>query len=259
MLPQRYQVEHVLGASRQEDQSWSYWVDAEHKLAHVRLGPLGQGCAQQLQEILVRLREEGVRGLILDLRWCPGGYLDQAVEVAGLFLKNGEIARVKRRAGPVRERSYTCQQEGVFVETPLVVLVNAETSGGAELIAAALQDHQRAVVCGQRTVGKGSVQDQVHLEVGRLGMMLTSGSFVRPSGKNLHRFPDSKESDDWGVRPEPDQEWPVSSDFSKALRQWWLLYSLRPGGSTERLPLDDPSADPQREFALTTLRSLVAR
>lgn len=256
LLPQRYQVEHVLGAQRQDNQGWSYWLDAREKLAHVRLGALGQGCSRQLREVLTRLEEEGARGLVLDLRWCPGGYMDEAVEVARLFLKEGMIARIKRRTGKERERLYACLQPGPFLETPLVILVNAETSGGGELISAALQDHKRAVVCGQRTVGKGNAQDQVILEVGHLGMMLTTSHFLRPSGKNLHRFPDSKDSDDWGVRPEQELECPVSADFSKALRRSWLLHSLRPGGSTERLPLDDPTADPQREAALAALREL---
>ncbi len=215
------------------------------------LGSLGKGCAHDLGEVLNRLREDGLHGLVLDLRWCPGGYLTEAVDVASLFLRDGMIATVKTR---VREdESYRCKDPGQFVDLPVVVLVNGETSGGAELIAAALQDHKRAVVVGQRTLGKASVQTPLHLNVSQVGLRLTTGTFVRPSGKNLHRFPDSKEDDDWGVSPDPDHECRVSADLAQSLRQWWLLQTLRPGGSTERLPLDDPLADPQRQAAVEAL------
>jgi hypothetical protein len=142
-----------------------------------------------------------------------------------------------------------------YRDLPMVVLVNGDTSGGAELIAAALQDHKRALVVGQRTLGKGSVQIPLMLGLAGLGMKLTSGTFLRPCGKNLHRFPESKPEDDWGVQPSPDCEFRISTDLNRQLRQWWLLHSLRPGTSLERLPLDDPRADTPREVALQTLRA----
>ncbi len=258
LTPQRYEVEYVLGVQREEDQTWNYWVDPTGKLAHVRLTNFGRGSAQQLGEVLERLQEEGVRGLILDLRWCPGGYLVEAVDVAKLFLPEGNlvIAQVQGRNSRKNQPPEMTVEPGPFSRTPLVVLVNGETVGGAELIAAALQDHKRGVICGQRTVGKGSVQEQVGINP-MMGMKLTAGIFLRPSGKGLQRFPQSKDSDDWGVCPERELELPVSADFSKALRCWWLLQSLRPAGSNERLPLDDPSWDPQREVALQALRELV--
>src|SRR5262249_21973686 len=123
--------------------------------------------------------------------------------------------------------------------------------------AAALQDHKRAVIAGQRTLGKGSIQNQQALPIPNLGLKLTTGTFIRASGKNLHRFPDSKPGDDWGVRPEPKFEFRVSADVSRQLREWWLLQSLRPGSRNEALPLDDPSADPQRRAALQALLGML--
>ncbi len=84
-------------------------------------------------------------------------------------------------------------------------------------------------------------------------MKLTTGTFLRPNGKNLHRFPDSKETEDWGVRPDPGLEMRLSADLSRQLKQWWLWQTLRPGPSTEALPLDDPENDPQRQTALAAL------
>src|SRR5205807_920078 len=157
---------------------------------------------------------------------------------------------------------------GSFTNFPVVVLVNGETTGGAELIAAVLQDNRRAVVAGQRTRGKASVQRKFSLagEVGalpltvpiaNLELKLTTGILIRPSGRNLNRFADSTPADDWGVRPEPRFEFAVSEALGRQLQQWWQFQSLRPGSDNGTLPLDDPAADPQRQAALQTLLHLL--
>ncbi len=133
----------------------------------------------------------------------------------------------------------------------MVVLVNGETSGGAELIAAALQDHKRAVVVGQRTLGKASVQQPLQNPPPGVQLKLTAGTFYRPSGKNLHRFPESKPGDDWGVKP--DVEFRVSPQLGRQLKAWWEAQTLRPGPSLERLPLDDLSNDAQLRAAVDTV------
>jgi hypothetical protein len=83
-----------------------------------------------------------------------------------------------------------------------------------------------------------------------MGMKLTSGTFVRPSGKNLHRFPESTATDDWGVRPDEEMEFRVSPELNRQLRAWWQEVTLRPGSSRERLALDDPGADAPQQAAL---------
>jgi carboxyl-terminal processing protease len=254
---QHFRPETILGVARRDDNTWEYLVDRKRRLAHVRVAALARGSADELQTVVRRLNDEGLNGLILDLRWCPGGFLDEAVETARLFLGDGTVATVKARQKD--DVVYRGKGEGAFLDFPVVVLVNGETSGGAELIAAALEDHHRALVAGQRTLGKASVQTPLHLGVGTGGMKLTSGTFCRPSGKNLHRFPDSKPDDDWGVRPDPRLEFRVSVELGRTLKQWWLQQTLRPGESTERLPLDDPTADPQRQEALRALTAEVAR
>jgi C-terminal peptidase prc len=247
---ERYHVETVLGVRRDEYNAWEYWADENRRIAHVRLTQLGRGTALELCGVVRRLKSNGLAGLILDLRWCPGGYLDEAVDVARLFLNAGTIATVHCRGRP--DVSHRGDGRRAILDVPMVVLVNGDTMGGAELIVAALQDYHRAVVVGQRTRGKASVQTQVHLEVPQAGLKLTSGTFLRPNGKNLHRFPDSRDRDDWGVCP--DFEFRVSPDLDGRLKQWWQQMTLRPGRSTERIPLDDPAADPCRGAALEALR-----
>jgi carboxyl-terminal processing protease len=254
----RYSPETVLGVLRDDDHSWYYFADPERRIAHVRIASLSRGTASELRSVLEKLQEQKLGGLILDLRWCPGGFLDEATKTAELFLGECTIATVKGRESDelfLEKVVYRAANQKPFADFPMLVLVNGETSGGAELIAAALQDHGRAVVAGQRTLGKGSVQTPIPIGVEGSFLKLTTGTLIRPSGKNLHRFPDSKPSDDWGVLPNRGLEFRVTPDLSRAVRQEWLLQSLRPGSSVERLPMDDPTADSQRFEALEALRA----
>jgi carboxyl-terminal processing protease len=196
--------------------------------------------------------------LLLDLRWCPGGLLTPANNIAGLFLKKGIVAYMKL-PGKATDALFqqVTEDDGPFRDLPMLILVNQDTSGGGELIASALQESNRAKIAGQRTRGKASVQIMHPLPVHGAYLKLTSLIFVTSSRKNLHRFPDSKPSDDWGVRPSDGLDFRVSPAMSRQVRDWWQAQTLRPGSSRERLPLDDPENDPQRQLALQALRERV--
>jgi carboxyl-terminal processing protease len=256
LVTQRFRPETVLGVARHEDNTWEYRVDRRRGIAQVRLGPLALGTGRELREVLTRLRQDGLRGLVLDLRWCPGGYIKEATECAELFLGEKVIATTKERD---QQRVFRSTGEPKFQDLPVLVLINGATSGGGELIAAALQDHGRARVAGQRSLGKGSIQTSVFLQEANVGLKVTSGTFLRPSGKGLHRFADSRPQNDWGVRPDGGLELRTSAPLERQLRQWWLLQTLRPGGAAELLPLDDPDADPQRQAAVEALALQLAR
>jgi carboxyl-terminal processing protease len=210
----QFRAETILGVTRREDNRWDYLVDRQNRIAQVRVATLANGTSAELFQVMEDLESHGVRGLILDLRWCPGGYLHEAVNIAQYFVGEGAVATVRGRDG--RTLSY-----GGGVHTrkvsalPLLVLVNGETSGGAELIAAAVQDNKRGPVAGRRTLGKASVQTPLELPLDNTRIKLTTGTFMRPSGKNLHRFPDSKPSDDWGVRPESQLEFPITPELNR--------------------------------------------
>jgi carboxyl-terminal processing protease len=252
---QCFQPEALAGVSRQDDNSWTYWVDSKSRLAHVRLAALNKGSAGELRQVIAALHAAGLRGLVLDMRWCPGGFLDEAVDAARVFLGEGEIATIRARGR--EDMVYRSDGQSAFTDFPIIVLVNGETSGGAELIAAALRDRGRAVVAGQRTLGKGSVQTQIALGVPGAALKLTNGAFLRPNGKEIQRKPGAGASDEWGVRPDSDLEFRVSPDLARTLKEEWRRQTLRPGDSMERLPLDDPDADPQRQAAVEALRDRV--
>lgn len=259
---QDFRFETVTGVRRNDDTSWDYTVDRAHRIAHVRLGFLAQGgrtvgeddgTALDLRNTLDELVRDGLNGLILDLRWCPGGMLNEAVSIADLFLVDGMIAQVQGRADT--QRVHTATGQGRFVGFPIVVLINGETTGGGELVAAALQDHKRAVVMGQRSMGKGSIQHLLAVpELPNAYLRLTQGTLQRPNGKTLNRSPDSKDADDWGVRPDPGHELILSPTLTQRLKDWWILQSLRPARIDAALPLDDPEIDPQQAAALRFLR-----
>jgi C-terminal peptidase prc len=254
--------ESLFGVARKADNSWDFWLDRDRRIAYVRLGPIENDSGDRLSEILHDLGE--VRGLIFDLRWCPGGYIDPAVQIASTFLDHGLIAKMKYR-NPDRGDTGELRADGGLIrykagDYPVLLLVNGETTGGGELIAAALKDNGRAVVAGTRTFGKASIQWTMSIQ-GLPGYQfkLTGGMYTRPNGKNLQRFPDSKPTDDWGVRPDPGYELPTSAALARRLSDLHQLYALRPGGSREAMDLDDPEADPQRHRALKLMRSLIGR
>ena len=120
--------------------------------------------------------------------------------MSDLFVSEGRIVSTKGRNSP--EHVWDAHKEGTFCGFPMAVLVNRFSASSAEIVAACLQDHKRAVVVGERTWGKGSVQTLIQLGRRRSVLKLTTASYRRPSGKNIHRFPDAKESDQWGVMPD---------------------------------------------------------
>lgn len=256
-----FQPESLFGVSRKWDNSWDYWLDRDEHIAYIRLGGIENDTGDRLQEILHDRRD--VHGLIFDLRWCPGGYIDAATQIASTFLESGIVARMKYR-NPDRGENTIIRADGGLVrykagDYPVMVLVNGETIGGGELIAAALKDNGRALVAGTRTFGKATIQWPLALPgLPGYSLKLTGGTYTRPNGKSLQRYPNSNPEDDWGLRPDPGYEIPMSAELGRKLRELHLLYALRPGGNREAMALDDPTADPQRARALKLMKKMIA-
>jgi len=128
--------------------------------------------------------EEGMRGLILDLRNDPGGLLDEAVAVSDLFLDSGVIVTIKGR-GDAEIDTRSAHKEGTMPPWPMVVLVNQGSASASEIVAGALQDYGRAVIMGSKTFGKGSVQTIIPLDDGS-GIRLTTARYYTPKGRTIH-------------------------------------------------------------------------
>ena len=211
-------IDTVLGDRRKPNDEWEFMFDADKGIGYIRLTAFSRDTAADLRKALDELVGRNLRGLILDLRFNPGGLLNSAVDVADLFLPDGKIVSTKGRTIP--ERSWEAKKEGTFEGFPMVVLVNRYSASASEIVSAALQDHNRAVVIGERTWGKGSVQNVIELESGKSALKLTTASYQRPNGHNIHRFPDAKESDEWGVKPNDGYEIKLSDRESGRLYQY---------------------------------------
>ena len=192
-------VDSVLGDVRTGDDSWNWFLDEEKKIGYIRLTSFSRRTTEDLRQALKELETSGMRGLVLDLRFNPGGLLSSAVEVSDLFVKEGVIVSTKGRNTDERPRRAT--KTGTYEGFPMAVLVNRYSASASEIVSACLQDHKRAVIIGERTWGKGSVQNIINLEAGRSALKLTTASYHRPSGANIHRFDGATDSDVWGVQP----------------------------------------------------------
>jgi carboxyl-terminal processing protease len=158
------------------------------RLLYVRLRAFQETTAAELRRALDQAAAEaaragGVRGVLLDLRDNPGGLLQQAVLVSDEFLASGVIVTTKGRGGQVLDEA-RARASGTRPDWPMVVLVNGYTASAAEIVAGALQDHRRAVVVGQRTWGKGSVQNVIELP-DQSALKLTIARYYTPSGRSI--------------------------------------------------------------------------
>ena len=203
------EVPTVLGDRRKPNDEWDYILDKENKIAYVRITTFAQNTVDELKKALGQIKEEGAKGLVLDLRDDPGGLLSGAVAIADIFLDKGEIVSTKGRN--TEARRYEAQKDGLYEDLPMAVLVNQNSASASEIVSAALQDHKRAVIVGQRSYGKGSVQNIIDLDGGNSVLKLTVASYYRPSGENIHRFKNAKVTDKWGVSPDPGAEVKLST------------------------------------------------
>jgi carboxyl-terminal processing protease len=200
LVREKIHLETVLGDRRKPDGRWEFILDLNQHIGYVRLTAFSSDTAAELRRVLSQLQKDKLRGLILDLRFNPGGLLSAGIEVSDLFVSEGRIVSTKGRNSP--EHAWDAHKEGTYSGFPMAVLVNRFSASSSEIVAACLQDHKRAVVIGERTWGKGSVQTLIQLDNGRSLLKLTTASYRRPNGKNIHRFLDAKETDEWGVMPD---------------------------------------------------------
>ncbi len=154
-------------------------------IAYVDVESFNETTSHDLEESLRRLGEDGIKGLILDLRNNPGGLLNEGVAVAGRFLHKGQVV-VSHRGRASDNKNYTAKPGNGSHDYPIVVLVNRYSASAAEIVAGALQDHDRAWILGENTFGKGLVQTVYPLSE-NTGLALTTARYYTPSGRLIQR------------------------------------------------------------------------
>jgi carboxyl-terminal processing protease len=148
----------------------------------------GPDCAKELERALISLKDKGATSILLDIRDNPGGLLDQAFAVSNLFLKKGQLVVFTRGRSRRDEMNYVTETESRWAEMPLVVLVSRHSASASEIVAGAIQDHDRGLIVGETTFGKGLVQTIMPLKnVRGYALALTTARYYTPSGRSIQR------------------------------------------------------------------------
>ncbi|HSM34854.1 MAG TPA: S41 family peptidase [Longimicrobiales bacterium] len=166
----------------------------EDGIGYVGVARFSESSAREVRDAVENMQERGMRGLILDLRDNPGGLLDQSFEMADLFLPKGVAITETRGRVDEDNHSYRATDGDHFPDLPMVVLINGASASASEIVAGALQDHDRALLMGQRTFGKGSVQTLFRLRAGDYVLKLTTARWYTPSGRSI-QAPHGDQSD----------------------------------------------------------------
>lgn len=198
-------VDSVLGDTRAADGHWDFMLASEDHIGYIRITTFGEDTVTELEATLESLARSNVRGVIIDLRNNAGGLLSAAKEMCDLFIARGRIVSIRGR-DPATNQNYDASGDAPYPKLPLVVLVNRYSASASEIVAACLQDHHRAIVVGERSWGKGTVQSLFQLHHSKSVLKLTTANYWRPSNKNIHRGKSAKETDEWGVMPDPGFE-----------------------------------------------------
>lgn len=191
----------------------------------IRLTRFSENTSQDLRKELDKAAKQGeIKGIVLDMRNNPGGLVDQAINVADMFLEDGLVMSMRGRDGN-DELEYKAQKQEDDIKAPLVVLVNAGSASASEIVAGALRDRQRALIVGERTFGKGSVQNVIPLPDGT-GLKLTVALYYTPSGKSIQAE---------GIVPDFEVLWesPRAVEDSFSVREKDLTRHIETGNNKE--------------------------
>ena len=211
----RIDVPTIKGWRRTADNHWDFMLDSKNKIGYIRITQFVDKTAGALRDAIETLHEDGARGIILDVRFNPGGLLEAATEISDMFLaKDQVILTVKGRNA--REHVTRATDEGSITDLPIVILANERSASASEILTGALADNNRAKFIGTRTFGKGSVQ-QVKMLVAGGAIKITNAYWYTPSGRQLHRKSD--ESETWGVDPEDGFYVPMSFEDMREMAE----------------------------------------
>jgi carboxyl-terminal processing protease len=234
----KIEVPSVLGDIRLPDGNWSFLLEDNPRIGYIRVITFGDHTVSQLRDALRSIEAAGAEGLILDLRYNAGGLLTAAIETCDMFIDEGMIVSTRGRNATIQKQFEASSPMVIEAKMPIAVLVNKYSASASEIVAACLQDHGRAVVGGRRTWGKGTVQNVITLEMGKSLLKLTTATYWRPSGQNIHRGRNTEEDALWGVMPDDGFDVELTREQEEQIaRQRRQRDYIDDGDSTEA---DDP-------------------
>jgi carboxyl-terminal processing protease len=257
-------VPTVRGWQRTAEGKWLYMVDEAEKIGYVRITSFSGETAKDFETVLKDLESNGLRALILDLRYNSGGLLDSAVAICDKFLSQGLIVRTQPRDNVIGSFEYA-RPSKTHPDYPMVILINSGSASASEIVAGALADpvHERAILVGTRTHGKGSVQGITYAPGGGAQLKYTMAYYHLPSGQRV-KSRDEVEKEgrkDWGVGP--DVEVNLTSDEIRQMletqRKNDVLAQMHreagKGAVTRRTVEETLRADPQLAVGLLVAKT----
>jgi carboxyl-terminal processing protease len=180
------------------------------KIGYIRLTQFNENSSSQIKEKITELKNKQIRGYIFDLRNNPGGLLSQAIKISDFFLDHGEIVSTKSRRKS-ENRKWFAKKGDIIEGKPLIIITNYGSASASEIVAGSLKDHKRAIILGEKSYGKGSVQSIIPLK-NRGAIRLTISKYYLPSGKSISKIgviPDIEvieESDGFKINTETDNQ-----------------------------------------------------
>jgi len=218
-------------------------VAGEEKVGYLRIEQFGENTAAEFDKAVAGLKKAGMRAFVVDLRNNPGGLIDSAVDIAGAFLPPGQVVVSTQGRRADSKREYRSKRTQQLVTVPTALLINGYSASGSEIVAGALQDCHAAVLVGERTFGKGSVQSVINLGNG-VGVRLTTAKYYTPNLRVIHEH---------GV--DPDIPAPVTAAEERNLIRFRSPALLSP---EEKMAFKD-FHDTQLERAVGVLRARLLR
>ncbi|TVQ61326.1 MAG: S41 family peptidase [Phycisphaerales bacterium] len=244
---------------------WDWFVDPEHKIGYIRLTQFSEETTRDFDRAIREMRAQGLNGLVLDLRFNPGGLLREAVSIANRFVREGVIVSQHNAQGVQVDADRARPGMDMLRDIPVAVLINDGSASASEIVAGCIQDYARsgaldAVVVGVRTYGKGSVQNIYDLGRGEAILKLTERYYRLPGGRLIHR---REGADTWGVEPDLSVRMlPEQISNALELRQNADIVEIDERGVAlneadrpDPARLLDEGIDTQLEVALLLLRS----
>lgn len=216
----------------------------EDGIGYVQLTEFSDHTAEQFRRALENLLRQGINSLIIDLRNNPGGLLDAAVEVVEPFFKKKELIVYTKGRKPTDREEFRAESDGAPISLPMAVLINAGSASAAEIVTGALKDTGRAIIVGERSFGKGSVQSVFKLERGE-GLRLTTARYYTPSGATIHER---------GIAPNVEVVMTPEED-TKLARQRARPDIIDPKSFKDRFGFE-PVVDRQLETAVAMLKGV---
>lgn len=213
------------------------------KIGYIYLVDFSGHSTEEMTKALKDLKKQGMKGLVLDLRFNPGGLLNGAADIAKMFMGDHQMIVYTKGRKQEFYQEFKTSAKAPYPDVPLVVLINQGSASASEIVSGALQDNDRAVIVGQRSFGKASVQQVLPLD-GGAGLRLTIAKYYTPKGRLIHRdYRDKSKEKEGGIFPDVEVEMDPKKELAIFLQYNNIVYT--PGKETPKMEFkeEDPVLD----------------